>query len=144
MFRIATAYLSAYLRVELSGLSAMLTMVSELCREDQMGGLRTGIRPVHISPISKMVSDYSGMMVQPHKAIVGANAFAHESGIHQDGMLKSRDTYEIMRPETIGLQRQDQAGTILRCRSPCNCVCKRRVCKVASFVTADGSNVAGI
>ena len=75
-----------------------------------MGGLRTGIRPVHISPISKMVSDYSGMMVQPHKAIVGANAFAHESGIHQDGMLKSRDTYEIMRPETIGLQRQDQAG----------------------------------
>jgi 2-isopropylmalate synthase len=55
-----------------------------------MGGLRTGIRPVHIYPTSKMVSDYSGMMVQPHKAIVGANAFAHESGIHQDGMLKSR------------------------------------------------------
>ena len=79
-------------------------------RDAQMGGLRTGIRPVHISPISKMVSDYSGMLVQPHKAIVGANAFAHESGIHQDGMLKSRDTYEIMRPELIGLQRQDQAG----------------------------------
>ena len=88
------------------------TLVLELCREDKMGGLRTGIRPVHISAISKMVSDYSGMMVQPHKAIVGANAFAHESGIHQDGMLKSRDTYEIMRPETIGLQRQDQAGAV--------------------------------
>jgi hypothetical protein len=55
-----------------------------------MSGLYTGIRPVHIYPTSKMVSDYSGMMVQPHKAIVGANAFAHESGIHQDGMLKSR------------------------------------------------------
>jgi 2-isopropylmalate synthase len=55
-----------------------------------MGGLRTGIRPVHIYPASRMVSDYSGMMVQPHKAIVGANAFAHESGIHQDGMLKNR------------------------------------------------------
>ncbi len=48
-----------------------------------MGGLYTGIRPVHIYPTSKMVSDYSGMIVQPHKAIVGANAFAHESGIHQ-------------------------------------------------------------
>lgn len=58
-----------------------------------------------------MVSDYSGMMVQPHKAIVGANAFAHESGIHQDGMLKSRETYEIMTPESIGLQRSpDDAG----------------------------------
>lgn len=45
------------------------------------------------------------MMVQPHKAIVGANAFAHESGIHQDGMLKNKSTYEIMSPETIGLQR---------------------------------------
>jgi isopropylmalate/homocitrate/citramalate synthase len=55
-----------------------------------MNGLWTGIRPVHIYPTSRMVSDYSGMMVQPHKAIVGANAFAHESGIHQDGMLKNR------------------------------------------------------
>lgn len=57
-------------------------------RESQMGGLRTGINPVHISPISRMVSDYSGMAVQPHKAIVGANAFAHESGIHQVGGTK--------------------------------------------------------
>lgn len=81
--------------------------------EAQMGGLRTGIRPVHISPISKMVSDYSGMLIQPHKAIVGANAFAHESGIHQDGMLKSRDTYEIMNPAIIGIQRQDQAGLVM-------------------------------
>jgi hypothetical protein len=60
------------------------------------------------------VSDYSGMMVQPHKAIVGANAFAHESGIHQDGMLKSRETYEIMSPETIGLARADgDVGVVL-------------------------------
>ena len=48
-----------------------------------MGGLRTGIRPVHLTPTSRMVQAYSGMPVQPHKAIVGANAFAHESGIHQ-------------------------------------------------------------
>eukprot|EP00889_Picochlorum_renovo_P004133 jgi/Picre1/31163/NNA_006517.t1 len=69
------------------------------------GGLWTGIRPNHISAASKMVMEYSGMPVQPHKAIVGANAFAHASGIHQDGMLKNPGTYEIMSPETIGLQR---------------------------------------
>jgi len=78
--------------------------------KDQMGGLRTGINTVHISPTSRMVSDYSGMQVQPHKAIVGANAFAHESGIHQDGMLKNPETYEIMTPETIGLNRVDGVG----------------------------------
>ena len=49
--------------------------------------LRTGIDPVHITPTSNMVKEYTGMAVQPHKAIVGANAFQHESGIHQDGML---------------------------------------------------------
>ncbi len=76
-----------------------------------MSGLWTGVNPVHIYPTSKMVTDYSGMAVQPHKAIVGANAFAHESGIHQDGMLKSRETYEIMSPESIGLYRaSDDAG----------------------------------
>jgi 2-isopropylmalate synthase len=90
-----------------------VVMAIALRGEEQLGGLWTGIRPVHIAGASKMVSDYSGMMVQPHKAIVGANAFAHESGIHQDGMLKSRDTYEIMSPETIGLQRADAAGIVL-------------------------------
>ncbi|MEW5308007.1 MAG: hypothetical protein WDW36_010370 [Sanguina aurantia] len=91
-----------------------VVMAVALRGNDQMGGLRTGVRPVHIYPTSKMVSDYSGMMVQPHKAIVGANAFAHESGIHQDGMLKSRETYEIMTPESIGLQRSpDDAGIVL-------------------------------
>ncbi|CAL5228020.1 g11082 [Coccomyxa viridis] len=79
----------------------------------QMGGLRTGIRPVHIVATSKMVCDYSGMMVQPHKAIVGANAFAHESGIHQDGMLKNKSTYEIITPEEIGLVRADEAGIVM-------------------------------
>ncbi|KAF5836613.1 hypothetical protein DUNSADRAFT_5688, partial [Dunaliella salina] len=80
----------------------------------QMGGLYTGIRPVHIYPTSRLVADCSGMMVQPHKAIVGANAFSHESGIHQDGMLKNRETYEIMTPEAIGLNRaSDDAGIVL-------------------------------
>ena len=52
--------------------------------------------------MSRLVSACTGMVVQPNKAIVGANAFAHESGIHQDGMLKNEQTYEIMRPETVG------------------------------------------
>jgi 2-isopropylmalate synthase len=56
-----------------------------------------------ITRTSRMVSAYTGMPVQPNKAIVGANAFAHEAGIHQDGMLKHHTTYEIMRPETVGL-----------------------------------------
>jgi 2-isopropylmalate synthase len=55
------------------------------------------------SRVSKLVSNYTGIMVPPNKAIVGANAFAHEAGIHQDGMLKNQLTYEIMRPETVGL-----------------------------------------
>jgi 2-isopropylmalate synthase len=53
--------------------------------------------------LSRLVSSVTGMVVQPNKAIVGANAFAHESGIHQDGMLKHQATYEIMRPETVGV-----------------------------------------
>ncbi|XP_002992921.2 2-isopropylmalate synthase A [Selaginella moellendorffii] len=84
------------------------------CRGDeQLNGLHTGIKPKHIAVTSRMVSDYTGMTVQPHKAIVGANAFAHESGIHQDGMLKFKGTYEIMCPEDIGLVRADEAGIVL-------------------------------
>ena len=65
--------------------------------------LTTGVKTEHIYPTSRLVSMITGIMVQPNKAIVGANAFAHEAGIHQDGMLKNPMTYEIMRPETIGL-----------------------------------------
>ncbi|WP_018130636.1 2-isopropylmalate synthase [Effusibacillus pohliae] len=56
-----------------------------------------------IARTSRLVSKLTGMVVQPNKAIVGANAFAHESGIHQDGMLKEKSTYEIIRPETVGM-----------------------------------------
>lgn len=65
----------------------------------------TGIDPSQISRSSRMVSNYTGIPIQPNKAIVGENAFAHEAGIHQDGMLKNNRTYEIMSPETVGLQR---------------------------------------
>ena len=65
-------------------------------------GLEMNIDPVHIVAASRMVSQTTGFVVQPNKAVVGANAFAHASGIHQDGVLKARDTYEIMRAEDVG------------------------------------------
>jgi 2-isopropylmalate synthase len=64
--------------------------------------LDMNIDPVHIVAASRMVSQTTGFVVQPNKAVVGANAFAHASGIHQDGMLKARETYEIMRAEDVG------------------------------------------
>jgi 2-isopropylmalate synthase len=63
----------------------------------------TKIHTEEISKTSRLVSKITGMVVQPNKAIVGVNAFAHTSGIHQDGLLKDKTTYEIMRPESIGL-----------------------------------------
>lgn len=89
------------------------------------GQLYTAINPVYIMPTSKMVSEYTGMKCQPHKAIVGANAFQHESGIHQDGMIKDKSTYEIMTPESIGLMRgesQSGAGIVLGKHSGRNAV----------------------
>ncbi len=65
-------------------------------------GLDVGIDTAQIVPASRMVSQTTGFVVQPNKAVVGANAFAHASGIHQDGVLKARDTYEIMRAEDVG------------------------------------------
>lgn len=65
----------------------------------------TNIHTEEIIRSSRLVSKITGMSVQPNKAIVGANAFAHESGIHQDGLLKEKSTYEIIRPETIGLHK---------------------------------------
>ena len=65
-------------------------------------GLDLNIDTTQIVPASRMVSQTTGFVVQPNKAVVGANAFAHASGIHQDGVLKARDTYEIMRAEDVG------------------------------------------
>ncbi len=65
-------------------------------------GLELGVDASQIVPASRMVSQTTGFVVQPNKAVVGANAFAHASGIHQDGVLKARDTYEIMRAEDVG------------------------------------------
>ena len=70
-------------------------------------GLPSGINTKRIVPTSRLVSRVTGIQVQRNKAIVGQNAFAHEAGIHQDGMLKHAQTYEIMRPEEVGLQRTE-------------------------------------
>ncbi|NMB93357.1 MAG: 2-isopropylmalate synthase [Flexilinea flocculi] len=88
---------------ERAGNTALEEVVMALQTRRQILGLSTHIDTTQITRASKLVSNYTGISVQPNKAIVGANAFAHESGIHQDGMLKNEQTYEIMRPETVGV-----------------------------------------
>ena len=66
-------------------------------------GVHTGIVTQQIFHTSRMVTAITGISVQPNKAIVGANAFAHEAGIHQDGVIKEKSTYEIMDPESVGI-----------------------------------------
>lgn len=88
---------------ERAGNTSMEEVVMALKTREPVFGLQTGIQTNQIARISKMVSNYTGMVVQPNKAIVGANAFAHEAGIHQAGMLKHNQTYEIMRPEDVGV-----------------------------------------
>ena len=88
---------------ERAGNTSLEEVVMALHTRPAAYGLRTGIDTTQISRSSKMVANYTGIPVQPNKAIVGANAFAHEAGIHQDGMLKNNLTYEIMRPETVGV-----------------------------------------
>lgn len=88
---------------ERAGNTSLEEVVMILHTRHPVLGLETGIVTSQISRLSRMVSNYTGMVVPPNKAVVGANAFAHEAGIHQDGMLKEKTTYEIMRPETVGL-----------------------------------------
>jgi 2-isopropylmalate synthase len=71
-------------------------------RRDVFGGLDTGVRTTEIYPTSRLLSSIIGVPVQPNKAIVGDNAFAHEAGIHQHGVLQAAITYEIMTPQSIG------------------------------------------
>lgn len=87
---------------ERAGNAALEELAMALQTRKDLYGAETGIITREISRTSGMVSRLSGMVVQHNKAIVGKNAFAHESGIHQDGVLKERSTYEIMSPESIG------------------------------------------
>jgi 2-isopropylmalate synthase len=88
---------------ERAGNTALEEIVMGLRTRKDFYQADTKIRTEEISKTSRLVSKITGMVVQPNKAIVGANAFAHTSGIHQDGLLKDKTTYEIMRPETVGL-----------------------------------------
>jgi 2-isopropylmalate synthase len=88
---------------ERAGNTALEEVVMALAtRGDQFGGAHTNIKKERLVPASRLVSGITGLQVQVNKAIVGANAFAHEAGIHQDGMLKERTTYEIMNPQDVG------------------------------------------
>ncbi|MGC8855967.1 MAG: 2-isopropylmalate synthase [Anaerolineae bacterium] len=88
---------------ERAGNCSLEEVVMALKTRHPIFGLETGIDTTQLAHISKLVSSHTNIPVQPNKAIVGANAFAHEAGIHQDGMLKHNLTYEIMRPEDVGV-----------------------------------------
>jgi len=87
---------------ERAGNASLEEVVMALRTRSDLFGLETNIDATQIVPCSKLVSTVTGFPVQPNKAIVGANAFAHESGIHQDGILKHRETYEIMKAQDVG------------------------------------------
>jgi 2-isopropylmalate synthase len=87
---------------ERAGNTALEEIVMSLQTRSDFFHMTTNIDATQITRMSKLVSNYTGISVQPNKAIVGANAFSHEAGIHQDGMLKSQQTYEIMKPESVG------------------------------------------
>lgn len=90
---------------ERAGNAALEEIVMTIKTRADFFKVETNIDTTQISRISKLVSNITGFKVQYNKAIVGANAFAHESGIHQDGILKNRATYEIMTPESVGLEK---------------------------------------
>ena len=88
---------------ERAGNAALEEVVMALKVRNDLMPFTTGIKTENITRASHLVSSITGFVVQPNKAVVGANAFAHESGIHQDGMIKNRQTYEIMTPQSVGL-----------------------------------------
>jgi 2-isopropylmalate synthase len=92
---------------ERAGNTALEEVVMTLKTRKDRFGFETGIKTEHIMRASRLIQSITGQGVQVNKAIVGANAFAHESGIHQDGMLKHAGTYEIMTPESVGLTRSN-------------------------------------
>jgi 2-isopropylmalate synthase len=89
---------------ERAGNTSLEEVVMALKTRASLFGKTTGINTKEIAKASRLVSSLTGVVVPPNKAIVGANAFAHSSGIHQDGILKFRETYEIMNPEDVGVE----------------------------------------
>ena len=87
---------------ERAGNASLEEVIMTIHTRQDLFGLTTNIDTTQIYPTSRLVSDITGFVVQPNKAIVGANAFRHASGIHQDGIIKQRTTFEIMDPTTVG------------------------------------------
>lgn len=94
--------------------NAALCEIVMIIKQHKSLNLYTNIKTKMINNISKIVSNYTGMIIQPNKAIVGNNAFSHSSGIHQDGVIKKRETYEIINPEDVGI---NNSSIILTARS---------------------------
>lgn len=92
---------------ERAGNAALEEVVMALSVRRDLFGVELGVDTTQISKTSRLVSSISGVAVPPNKAIVGANAFAHESGVHQDGVLKERSTYEIIDPRAVGITRSE-------------------------------------
>ncbi|HIA61459.1 MAG TPA: 2-isopropylmalate synthase, partial [Planctomycetaceae bacterium] len=92
---------------ERAGNCSLEEVVMAMNTREDIYRCQTGINTTRLVPASRLLSSITGMNVQRNKAIVGRNAFAHEAGIHQDGMLKERTTYEIMRPEDVGFTKTD-------------------------------------
>ncbi len=90
---------------ERAGNASLEEVVMALRTRKDRYGLSTDIETTRLVQTSRIVSNFTGIQVPPNKAVVGPNAFAHEAGIHQDGILKDQRTYEIMRPETVGFSR---------------------------------------
>ena len=90
---------------ERAGNASLEEVVMALTTRRDLLNYGSRVNPEHIFATSRLVSKITGMAVQPNKAVVGANAFAHESGIHQDGILKEKLTYEIMTPESVGISK---------------------------------------
>ena len=98
---------------ERAGNTSLEEVVMILKQHEELN-LDTNINTKLLLETSRMVSDLMGMVVQPNKAIVGANAFAHSSGIHQDGVIKKRETYEIIDPKDVGV---NESSIVLTARS---------------------------
>jgi 2-isopropylmalate synthase len=99
---------------ERAGNTSLEEVVMILKQHQQTLGYYTGIKTQQLNPLSRLVADTMRMPVQANKAIVGANAFSHSSGIHQDGFLKDAQTYEIIAPEEVGA---DGSRIVLTARS---------------------------
>jgi len=90
---------------ERAGNTSLEEVVMAIRTRGDLLRFHTRILPKHLFATSRLISKITGMVVQPNKAVVGANAFAHQSGIHQDGILKEKLTYEIMTPDSVGIQK---------------------------------------